>query len=556
MVARSARTRGPRGTAGSLTRVGRFRQTLPAVLAAAIVLFAPASTVWAHAVLDKSTPTSGATLVASPPRIVLDFDEPVETTLGFVRLFSSEASRVGLPTLSRDASDPSIVSVDVPRLDDDTYVVTYRVVSVDGHPVEGAITFQVGEGARVDVSDIVAGALADDVSNGVVDILSGLVRLVGYLALALLLASGFFLLGGVARESSARLSRVFSLAGGGTAAAAVALLGLQGASLEGGGVGTALRWSTLSGVADTRVGHALLVRIAMGMLAFVVATRVVRRLGDGEMVRFVVVAAFVVVPSSYAFAGHPGAANPPMVAVATSVCHIAAVGTWFGGLVLLGWSSTLREPGVVKWFSQRAAALVGISVVTGVVQSLVIVDDLRSVLDLTYGKVLIAKFTFVGVMLLVAAVVRKRFIESGTARLRPVLVAEAVVGLLVLAVTLGLVTQTPRATVSAAPFVTNLVQGETIVNVTVSPARVGTVEMHVIIAKPGGSLEPIAGVKVRFSSSERDVPPIAVGPAEVGPNHFVATVQIPFEGKWKIDVVLVESDKRESLFTTPVDVRR
>ncbi|NCW44871.1 MAG: hypothetical protein EBV77_05185 [Gemmatimonadaceae bacterium] len=158
-------------------------------------------------------------------------------------------------------------------------------------------------------------------------------------------------------------------------------------------------------------------------------------------------------------------------------------------------------------------------------------------------------------MLLTAAVVRKRFLESGTSRLQSALVVEAVVGLLVLSVTSGLVTETPREAVSAAPFATSLVQGETIVNITVSPARVGNAEMHVIIAKPGGSLEPVAAARVRLSSEERNVPPIAVEPAEVGPNHFVATAAIPYAGEWKIDIVLVEDDGRESLFTTPIEVR-
>lgn len=533
----------------------RLRHVITAVIATVIVLFAPAGVASAHAVLDNSVPASGATLVDSPPQIVLDFDEPVETTLGFIRLFSSDGARMDLPAIARDASDSSIVRVDVPRLEDDTYVVTYRVVSVDGHPIDGAITFQVGEGTRIDVTDVVADALAADGSNGVVDGLSRAIRLVGYLALALLFASGLFLVGGAAKESTARLARVFSLAGGGTAVTALALLGLQGASLAGGGVGTALRWSTLSDISDTRVGHALLVRALIGLVALVVASPIVQQVANGAVVRFGVVATFVVVPLTYAFAGHPSAANPTVVAVAVSMFHIAAVGTWFGGLLLLGWSSTLREAGVVKWFSQRAAGMVGIAVVTGAVQSLLIVDDLRNVLDITYGKVLLAKVVFVGAMLLAAAVVRKRFLESGIARLRPVLVAEAIVGLLVLTVTSGLVTETPRAAVSAAPFATSLVQGETIVNLTVSPARVGSVEMHVIIAKPGGSLEPVVSAKVRFSSSERDVPPIGVEPAEVGPNHFVATAQIPYAGEWKIDVVLVEADGRESLFTTPIDVR-
>ncbi|MFM2114775.1 MAG: hypothetical protein RI908_516, partial [Actinomycetota bacterium] len=30
---------------------------------------------------------------------------------------------------------------------------------------------------------------------------------------------------------------------------------------------------------------------------------------------------------------------------------------------------------------------------------------------------------------------------------------------------------------------------------------------------------------------------------------------IPYAGEWKIDIVLVEDDGRESLFTTPIEVR-
>ena len=535
--------------------MGRFRHALAAALAFGVVLLAPAGAVSAHAVLDNSVPASGATLVDSPPQIVLDFDEPVETALGFIRLFASDASRVNLPAVTRDGSDSSIVRVDVPRLDDDTYVVTYRVVSLDGHPVDGAITFQVGEGERVDVTDVVAGALADDSPRSAVDGLSRIVRLVGYLAFALVLASGFFLVGGSAAAARRQLLRTLAVSGGTTALSALGLLALQGASLAGEGIGAALRWSTLSDIADTRVGHALLARAVIGLLVVVAALVTLRRATGDAVLRFGVVASFVVVPLSYAFAGHPGAATPAVVAVIVSMLHVAAVGTWFGGLLLLGWSSVLREPDSVKWFSQRAAVLVGAAVVSGVVQSLIIVDDIGNVLDITYGKVLATKLVFVGAMLLAAAVVRRRFLDSGIARLRSALVIEAVVGLVVLGVTSGLVTETPRAAVSAAPFATSLVQGETIVNVTVSPARVGSVEMHVIIAKPGGSLEPVATAKVRFSSKESDVPPIAVEPAEVGPNHFVATAQIPYAGEWKIDVILVETDGRESLFTTPIDVR-
>jgi copper transport protein len=532
------------------------RRAAVAFVALVSVLTFSTSAVFAHAVLDNSVPASGATLVDAPPQIVLDFDEPVETSLGFIRLFGSDATRVPLPSIARDASDKSIVRVDVPTLDDDTYVVTYRVVSVDGHPVDGAITFQVGEGAPIDVTSVVADVLGDDGTDAVVSALTRVVRLAGYLALALVLATGLFLLGGVRKAATPWLLRVGAAAGGVMALAALGLLGLQGAGLAGGGVGSVLRWSTFSDIGDTRVGHALLVRAGVGGLVAGAAIVALRRSREvGSILRFALVTAFVVVPLSYAFAGHPGAASPMALAVAASTIHVLAIGTWFGGLIVLATSTQLREPVTVKWFSQRAAVLVGVAVVSGAAQSLIIVEDVGGILDITYGKTLAGKLVFVGIMLLGAAVVRRRFLDSGTQRLRPVLIGEAVAGLLVLSVTSGLVTETPRSVESAAPFATSLVQGDTIVNVTVSPARVGNVEMHVIISKPGGSLDPVATARVRFSSVERDVPAIAVEPAEVGPNHFVATAQIPYAGEWRIDVVIVEADGKESLVTTPFTVR-
>ena len=521
------------------------------VIALLVFLAVPASTVFAHASLDNSVPASGATLVDSPPQIVLDFDETVETALGFIRLFASDGSRVEVPRITRDTADGSIVRVDVPRLDDDTYVVTYRVVSVDGHAVDGALTFQVGDGPKIDVADVVAEALADSGANDAVSNAVRVARLVGYLALGLVLAGSFFFLGGAVPETfGRRLRRIIAGSSGLLAVASVFLLGFQGAALAGNGIGAAFRWATITDVADTRVGHALLVRIAVAVLLAICAAVAAKTMVGDAALRFFAVLGFVVLPLSYSFAGHAGAASPLAPTIAVSVLHVAAVGTWFGGLVLLAAFVAMRDAATVKWFSQRAAAMVGVAVVAGVVQSLLILDDVTGMLSITYGKMLVTKVVIVGAMLLAAAVVRRRFIESGVTRLRSALVVEAVVGVMVLGVTSGLVAETPREAVSAAPFATTLVQGDTLVNVTVSPSRVGPVEMHVIVTKPGGSLEPVSTAKVRLSSAERDVPPISVEPAEVGPNHFVATAQIPYAGEWKIDVILVEPDGRESLVST------
>ncbi|MEY2628063.1 MAG: CopC domain, partial [Actinomycetota bacterium] len=61
-----------------MSKVARFLIALVAVFIAL-----PAFSASAHAVLDNSVPASGATLAESPPQIVLDFDERVETAVGF-----------------------------------------------------------------------------------------------------------------------------------------------------------------------------------------------------------------------------------------------------------------------------------------------------------------------------------------------------------------------------------------------------------------------------------------------------------------------------------------
>ena len=158
--------------------------------------------------------------------------------------------------------------------------------------------------------------------------------------------------------------------------------------------------------------------------------------------------------------------------------------------------SPMRETPTVAWFSHRAVVLLPAAVVAGLAQALLVLDEPGDVTRIDYGKVLIAKAALVGVMLLAAAVVRRRFLVSGVERLRSAIVVEVVAGLLVLGVTSGLVTETPRSVASAAPFATTLVQGETLVNVTVSPARVGSVEIHVIVTRPGGSLDQIGRAHV------------------------------------------------------------
>ena len=513
-------------------------------VAIACVLCAPATMASAHAVLDNSVPTSGATLEDSPLQIVLDFDESVESSLGYIKLFSSSGKRVQLPAVKADASDASIVRVVPPTLAQDSYVAVYRVISADGHPVEGAITFRVGAGAVSNLASVIETALQDSETSNAVKVAMALMRFISYIAISIVLAGIFFLLGSDAPRKG--LNRAVVLAGSVLGLSTALLYLLHGMNASGGTWGQIANVSVVKDVFATQVGESLFARIVVSFLL----VSVVARWG-----KFVAVFAFATLPFTYAFAGHAAVDSPAALTIALLALHVAAVGVWCGGLILLMFVKDIRTTPIVEWFSQRAAILIAVVVATGVVQALLLMDGIGNLTKTSYGKALIAKVCVVGIMLICAAIVRRRFYESGVSRLRAVLCAEVVVGLVVLSITSGMVAASPRPTVSNAPFSTALVQGDVIANITISPPRVGESEMHVIVSPPNGSLDPVLAIKARFSLVSGSVPPIQAELNAVGPNHFVGYIQFVYAGEWKVDVIVSPDANSEVLYSTQVKIK-
>ena len=522
-----------------------LRNFLRTVLVAiACVLCAPAAMASAHAVLDNSVPTSGATLEDTPLQIVLDFDESVESSLGYIKLFSSSGKRVQLPAVKADASDASIVRVVPPTLAQDSYVAVYRVISADGHPVEGAITFRVGAGAVSNLASVIETALQDSETSNAVKVAMALMRFISYIAISIVLAGIFFLLGSDAPRKG--LNRAVVLAGSVLGLSTALLYLLHGMNASGGTWGQIANVSVVKDVFATQVGESLFARIVVSFLL----VSVVARWG-----KFVAVFAFATLPFTYAFAGHAAVDSPAALTIALLALHVATVGVWCGGLILLIFVKDIRTTSIVEWFSQRAAILIAVVVATGVVQALLLMDGIGNLTKTSYGKALIAKVCVVGIMLICAAIVRRRFYESGVSRLRAVLCAEVVVGLVVLSITSGMVAASPRPTVSNAPFSTALVQGDVIANITISPPRVGESEMHVIVSPPNGSLDPVLAIKARFSLVSGSVPPIQAELNAVGPNHFVGYIQFVYPGEWKVDVIVSPDANSEVLYSTQVKIK-
>jgi len=126
-----------------MTQRGRIAAAL-AACAVALVLPAAAS---AHAYLTKTVPAASVILNAPPPAVALTFDEAVEPRFAVISVTDVNAHSMTAAPLHRSAANPDTLVVPLKRVPEGWYLVYWRAISVDGHPVQGAFTFAVGPNA-------------------------------------------------------------------------------------------------------------------------------------------------------------------------------------------------------------------------------------------------------------------------------------------------------------------------------------------------------------------------------------------------------------------------
>jgi methionine-rich copper-binding protein CopC len=117
----------------------RWRRRLLAMVAAAMLTAAAsASPAQAHIALISSTPADGASVPQTPAAVRLTFDEPA-VAMGTEVLVTGPSGEVqqGRPRLV----DNSVTQDLAPGAAAGVYTVTWRVTSLDGHPVSGALAF-------------------------------------------------------------------------------------------------------------------------------------------------------------------------------------------------------------------------------------------------------------------------------------------------------------------------------------------------------------------------------------------------------------------------------
>ncbi|WP_426507627.1 copper resistance CopC/CopD family protein [Dactylosporangium sp. McL0621] len=379
----------------------RWSVPLAMLLGALAILVLPAAPASAHAELEQTAPVAGTVLDQMPGEVTLTFSEQVRLVADKIKVVAPDGSRAdtGKPAV-RDQELVIPLKTGGPK---GTYLVSYRVISADSHPVSGGYSFSFGQPSATPNAD----DGKDVQTDGVVKNAMSVARFLGFAGLVLLVGPALILLALWPRRLSTRDPGRLALGGAGLLALSTILeLYIQIPYTAGTSLfdvsGTAARE-----VLGTPFGAAHLVRLGV-VLATAILIRPVLTGRAGKFDQTMLVILGIVGLATWPISGHPSASPVPTLTVVADAAHLAAMSIWLGGLVmlfgfLLRRANTRELSAIVPVWSGWALFAITVLVLAGTAQALVEIGTLDALTGTTYGQIVIAKVALLAVVVGVAA---------------------------------------------------------------------------------------------------------------------------------------------------------
>jgi copper transport protein len=488
---------------------------------------APAA--WAHATLMRAEPADGAVLAVPPSELTLTFNEPVSPLV--MRLIGPD----GQPMMPPASADNVTVTLKPQRLQQGTHVLSWRVVSADGHPVGGSLLFSVGAASERPQDVHATGDPAVRAALWSAKLLIYVALLLGIggvcfrawtstpappwlrPTLAVLLAAGL-----AAVPASVGLQGLDALA--------LPLAGMPQGGVWAAGFGTTYGWTALM--------------LAVAMLAAIAALSVAQ-----AAARPLAVVALVGGGLALALSGHAASAAPQLLTRPTVFLHVVCVVIWIGALIpLIGAIRTGDTAALVK-FTRLIPYPLAVLILSGSALAVVQLDRIDALWTTEYGEVLFRKLVAVVALLALGAANRFWLVPRYTrTRAAPALVASIAAEIFIALAILALVatwrfTPPPRALAIAEPIFLHVHGERAMAHIELAPVRGrgATVQMQVL----DGELRPLAVKEVVLvlanpAAGIEPVPRPATG--DDGVNWRIEGLRIPVGGRWRVQLEVLIGD--------------
>lgn len=532
--------------------VGRWL-ALAAFLALCLAggLFASVDHAAAHASLVRAEPADGAVIPAAPAQFTLVFSEPTSPLV--LKLIRPDGSST---MLDRFVLRDKTLIIEAPGdIGHGTHVLSWRIVSEDGHPVGGSAIFSIGAPGSTAVP-------AEEPVDWQVRGLIWVSRVLLYIGLFLGCGGSFIInwIGG--RSLLVQRITLLSLFGG--LAAVPLAVGLQGLDALGLSLSNIARGQVWSAALST--SYAQTAMLAIVALLSAMAALYPRRRGSKTLAVFGLLATGLALAAS----GHASTADPQWLTRPAVFLHAVGIAFWSGALIplMLALKSSPTSAGniVLRRFSNAAPWAVLPLIVAGVLLVVVQLRGSGAPWTTAYGQVLMVKLALLGVLFALAALNRFRLTApvlhgdaKASTRLRATIRVELILVLAIFGVAATWrFTPPPRALAATAssPATAHIHTDKLMADVTLTPGRVGPTkasisildgefapldpqEVTLVLANPTAGIEPVRRPATRSADG----------------GWHIESLNLPVPGRWTIRIDVLISDFELAKIEDTIEIR-
>jgi len=535
-----------------------------------LILIIGIPSAYAHPFLVDSEPGQGQNAAVGTTQIIVFYSEAIEIDFSELKVFDSNGNKIDNMDTAYYEGESSLV-ITTPSLEDGVYTVTSKVLSkIDGHLVQAAIIFGVGE-TQVDLS-----LLEAQEESEITFLPEAAARFPGIIGQTVVLGSVIsgIVIWGTQRKRFGKESRdlvnqtyrfKFAKLTGISLVAVFAsnfiILAVQTLRLE----------TSPIDVIDTAFGTTWLIRMIITIILLGIWFWMERKPHLSPKKHIPMLAASLVLIFTTTMMGH-GAATELTAPIILDYVHNLLASVWIGGVIFFGFVllPTLASlDGIQKAkvtlamlprYSGMITIALGILIITGPTLLWFLESDVASLTNSTYGSLIIAKIMLAIVLIGFGAFYQfkiqrqaERNLKSGKTftfnKLSKPLKAEAMVGIALLGVVALLVNsslpageiQTVDAQGITLGFSSTLFSEQAKFDVSVIPLGVGPNTISVLVSNVSGEpLPDISGLKIKVSNPQRNIAPIEISITELksndGTTRYEGDATFGFAGTWEIEV--------------------
>ncbi|SDN28383.1 copper transport protein [Paenibacillus sp. yr247] len=518
------------------------------ILLGAVVVPQTAS---AHASLVQAIPEAGTKLESSPPQVTVTFNEQLDAGLFYIKVFNHNGDDV-TSNKAHMNKDQTGLELNLPKLPEGVYLISYHVISADGHPVGGSYPITIGNPPQEDVLDLPsahaghehgAGPLTTKVllqyaSRGLWYLM--ILAMTGWVIWLRLPGAG----GAEARKSLA--SWTLNL----QRAQLVAFLLLIFTHIEDllGGGGAEEIWKLFSA---TTIGISWALLLVLSFLGFVLVGRVM-------WLDLLWPLCLLAVKS---FSGHAASFSPLWATIGLDFIHLVGAACWVGGLVLLYVKWRQKDYDVSSYmqkFSNMALISILVLTLSGSLSVLLFLPNLHYLLYSAWGILLLVKIGAVVLVMLIGLVIRL-FMRKGMVNQSLLWVKLDLTLMVVIVLLVGLITYMAPIPVNE-PLQWHQMGEKVHVSADITPKIQGTNTFVAKVFLPEKAGKPKQVLMILRYLDDKEIAPISV-PLTVYEDkekeesygfakfsYKAEGAYLPFRGNWELEMRVMDADDNETVY--------